>query len=266
MKDISYEELRKIQIDVLKYVHDFCIRHGINYSLAYGTLLGAVRHGGYIPWDDDIDIAMMRDDYERFAKEFNSEDSFYRFYDCRNDEKVNISFGKVADTRTMVIEGANTKNLGVAIDVFPIDDLCDTRVESQLLYRKFNLTKKLLILKCRKLSDVRCWWKKPLFAVVKAMTFWYQLHNIPLNITQRILKYRNPHSIFVGLVVDGGENEIVERRIWSAYQDTLFEGHHFMAIKDTDSYLKYAYGDYMKLPPENERVPKHDFYKMYWLD
>lgn len=266
MKEITYSELREIQLDVLQHVHDFCISHGIKYSLAYGTLLGAVRHGGYIPWDDDIDIAMLREDYERFAREFNKEQGYYHFYDCRNDKDVHIAFGKVADTRTMIEEGANTKNLGVAIDVFPIDDLCDTYEDSRKYYHSFDLAKNLLILKCRKVSDVRSWWKKPVFAVVKLFSFWYPLHQISLKMTERLMKHQNHKSHYVGLVVDGYENEIVERSVWSEFNNIVFENRSFMAVKNTDAYLRSEYGEYMQLPPEKERVPKHDFYKMYWLD
>ena len=73
MKEIKNDELRTIQLDILQNVHDFCMKHDIKYTLAYGTLLGAVRHGGYIPWDDDIDIAMLRPDYERFMQEYKND-------------------------------------------------------------------------------------------------------------------------------------------------------------------------------------------------
>ena len=101
MKEIKKDELRTIQLDILQKVHNFCISHNIRYSLAFGTLLGAVRHGGYIPWDDDIDIAMLRHDYERFRIEFK--DSVCQFCDCRTDKDIQIGFGKVVDTRTLVI-------------------------------------------------------------------------------------------------------------------------------------------------------------------
>ena len=73
MKEIKSDEMRNVQLDILQKVHDFCMSHGIRYTLAFGSLLGAVRHGGYIPWDDDIDIAMLRPDYERFRKEFKDD-------------------------------------------------------------------------------------------------------------------------------------------------------------------------------------------------
>lgn len=268
MKEITYSELRKIQLDILQYVNDFCLSSGIHYSLAYGTLLGAVRHGGYIPWDDDIDIAMLREDYERFAQLFNQEQSPYHFYDCRNDKDVHIGFGKVADTRTLVEEGATTKNLGVAIDVFPIEDLCDTFEHSKKYYQSFTFLKNLEILKCRKVSDVRSWWKKPFFIATKMLTCWYPLHRIPLSLTKRVMNHQNRNSKYVGLILGTSTkvSNIVKRSLWSEFDEIEFEGNSYMTIKDYYTYLTNEYGDYMKLPPEKERVPKHDFYKMYWLD
>lgn len=167
MKEIKNDELRTIQLDILQNVHDFCMKHDIKYTLAYGTLLGAVRHGGYIPWDDDIDIAMLRSDYEKFLKEYK--DDIYKFTECRLDKDVHIGFGKVEDTRTIVIEGGNTKNLGVSIDVFPIDDLCDTYEDSVAYFKSFKWNWLFRKAKYRELSIVKTWWKKSLFVFLS----WY---------------------------------------------------------------------------------------------
>lgn len=268
MKIISLEERKQLLLDILQKVDRFCRENSINYSLAYGTLLGAVRHRGYIPWDDDIDIAMLRSDYERFSKLFNKEKDVCRFYDCRNDKDVHIGFGKVVDTRTIVIEGARTKNLGIAIDVFPIDNLADTYEESLNYYKSYGFLKELLITKCRKVSEVRSLWKKPFFVLMKVVFAWYPLHEISLQMTKRLLHNQNLNSKYVGLVVGTTmkENQIIEREVWSEFQEINFEGHMFRAVKNCDIYLKREYGDYMKLPPEKDRVPKHDFYEMYWLE
>ena len=268
MKEITYSELRKLQLEILQDVHCFCKNHDINYSLAYGTLLGAVRHGGFIPWDDDIDIAMLRDDYERFAQEYNQNSHKYHFYDCRNDNHIHIGFGKVADTRTMVIEGGATKNLGVSIDVFPIDDLCSSYKKSLIYYKTFTIPKLLLVLKCRNVSDVRKWWKKIIFIMAKFFLCGIPIHHILMSMIKHILKHTNPSSNYVGLVLGSSTkaNNVVKRSLWSEFDEIMFEGKLFMTVKDYDTYLRNEYGHYMELPPEKDRIPKHDFYKMYWLN
>ena len=264
MKEIKYDELRVVQLNILQNVHNFCIAHDIKYTLAYGTLLGAVRHGGYIPWDDDIDIAMLRPDYERFMQEYK--DEVYKFTECRLDKDVHIGFGKVEDTRTLVIEGGNTKNLGVTIDVFPIDDLCDTYEDSVKYFRSFKWNWLIRKVKYRELSIVKTISKKIAVGLLKVVCIPFSVHSLTLKNVERALKHRNPHSKYVGLICDANvyEIEIMKRTIWSEYQTVSFEGKTIVAVKDTDGYLRSLYGDYMKLPPKEQQVPKHDFEAIYW--
>ena len=210
---------------------------------------------------------MLRNDYERFAHEFNQESNIYHFYESRTDKEVNLVFGKVADTRTMVIEGANTKNLGVAIDIFPIDDFRNTYEESQDYYNLLKFLKMVFILKCRKISEVRSWWKKPVYLATKLLFFWYPLHKMALYIINYLVRNRNENSLYVGFAMGLSKknNQIEERSVWTEYCEVLFEGHRFLAVKDFDKYLTREYGNYMQMPPEKDRVPKHDFYKMYWI-
>lgn len=264
MKEIKNDELRTIQLDILQNVHDFCMKHDIRYTLAYGTLLGAVRHGGYIPWDDDIDIAMLRSDYEKFLKEYK--DDIYKFTECRLDKDVHIGFGKVEDTRTIVIEGGNTKNLGVSIDVFPIDDLCNTYEDSVAYFKSFKWNWLVRKAKYRELSIVKSWSKKMAVVLLKFICFPFSAHHLTLTNIEKAIKHSNPHSKFVGLLCDVNvnEGEIMERAIWSGYQFVQFEDRKYMAISDMNAYLKHVYGDYMQLPPKEQQVPKHDFEAIYW--
>lgn len=266
MVQISNSELRKIQIDILQYIHEFCIENKIQYSLAYGTLLGAVRHRGYIPWDDDIDIAMLRPDYERFVSLFNGTYEIYTVAEARLDKDVALAFAKVYDNRTIIHESGNTKNLGVFVDVFPIDDLYNDYEDSVIYFNSFAKYRFILNVKCRTFSTVKKWWKIPFLAICKILYFNVNIHALSIKNINNAKSHTFPNSKYVALLISGAEkaNEIVERKIWNEFDLIEFEGHKFLCVKDTDSYLKHAYGDYMKLPPIEQQVPKHDFNGVYW--
>ncbi len=124
MKEIEIEELKRLQVDMLKCIDDFCVSNGIKYSLSSGTLIGAVRHQGYIPWDDDIDIMMLRDDYDRFVQMFNGSYSHLSLLAPELDWGYYAPYANVFDNRTLLQEGNNGHRgmqLGVKIDIFPID-------------------------------------------------------------------------------------------------------------------------------------------------
>lgn len=104
LEEIKIEELKRIQLEILDNVANFCEKNKINYWLDCGTLLGAIRHKGYIPWDDDIDIGMLREDYERFMKLYNKENEQYKFYCIENNKKFDYPHGKVIDTNTILYE------------------------------------------------------------------------------------------------------------------------------------------------------------------
>lgn len=264
MRKINIQELRGLQLNILQRVHNFCMSHEIHYSLAYGTLLGAVRHGGYIPWDDDIDIAMLRPDYERLRHEFK--DEYLHFCDCRDDENMIVGFGKIEDTRTVLVEGGAKERYGVNIDVFPIDDLCDTFDESFAYSKSFNLNRLIRLSKLRPLSLVKKWWKKPIIALLKFLFLPVSSHKLNIAAVEKAIKHVNSTSQYVGLVTDFvfGYQEIQERRIWTEFAPIEFEKHEFMAVKDYDAYLTRVYGDYMTLPPKEQQIPKHDFDDIYW--
>ena len=134
MKEITIEEKKRISLEILDVIHDFCKKNGIKYYLAYGTLLGAVRHKGFIPWDDDIDLVMSRPDYELFQKLFNVDG-----YTFVNEETKNIFplvFGKVFANNTFGVYNGISMNYGVAVDIFPLDGLPSDENEMLRLYRK----------------------------------------------------------------------------------------------------------------------------------
>ena len=123
MREIGFSEIKRVALDILKDVAHFCDTHDIRYVLAYGTMLGAVRHKGFIPWDDDIDIMMPRDDYNRFIKLYNDHNPRYQVYSIENDDSYTYTMAKVFDQETVMIDNTLWRNFdkaGVFIDIFPL--------------------------------------------------------------------------------------------------------------------------------------------------
>lgn len=135
IKDI--EEIKKIQLEILKYVDQFCSQNNIKYALGYGTLIGAVRHKGFIPWDDDIDIIMRRNDYNRFIELFSKETGRYKVWSHNLQTDYPIPYAKVTDEKTLKLEGTNYYvERGVDIDVFPLDDLPNDEKAVDKVFKK----------------------------------------------------------------------------------------------------------------------------------
>ena len=148
MKPIAdVNEMRKIQMDILLFIHQFCIDNGIQYSLAWGTMLGAIRHKGYIPWDDDIDIMMTRPEYDRFCKLFHDDRSVYKLYDVHTDKKWIYPFAKISDERTIRVEKNALDEIGINIDVFPIDFYADSYEDAMKALKRMKFRKKIYVAK-----------------------------------------------------------------------------------------------------------------------
>lgn len=266
MKKIDTEEIRRIQLDILNSIDVFCRKNNIKYSLAYGTLLGAIRHKGFIPWDDDIDIAMTRSNYERFITEFYDESNTYKIYNSRTDNDVNIFFTKISDTRTIVIEDGNSKNLGISVDLFPIDYLEDTYEDSIKHLYTYKKIVRLMTIKNRGVHAVKSFHKKIIISLLKVFLFFINKHKPALIFDSMVKKHKNRKAKYSCMIIDIDKNQIQESNIWENYINIKFEGKEYMAIEDFDTYLKCAYGDYMKIPPIEKRIPKHDFRGIYWIE
>lgn len=276
MKELSLQEIQSQSLEILQAVHDFCIAYDIKYSLAYGTLIGAIRHKGFIPWDDDVDIIMPRPDYERFIASFKSpglgiiseKDPDYYLNYCRVFDTV-----KTGSTTILPI-GKNYKG-GVWIDVFPADGVSDDQEEfarnigqvkknwmMQLRYR-YSLATLRDIVKTAGIKD---------FLILLAIKFSGQGRK-KLNLNNRIVRdnaTRIPygstqHWSQLAVLDDGVRNyQLVED--FDETVDVLFEGRTFQMMRGYDRVLRNIYGDYMQLPPENQRQPKHGHATLFWKD
>lgn len=264
------EQLKKVQgvlLDILKEVRRVCDENGIRYFLCCGTFLGAVRHQGFIPWDDDLDIGMLREDYERFcAVAPGALGEGFCLQSWYTDENYGLPFAKVRMKNTLYQEAKRSryKENGFFIDIFPFDYAPEDAMERQAYMRKLNTLFRLKLMK----AGARPWierdrinWKKRLGYGV------YQLWAL----------LRNSESLsreYDALAASRTDGSLVCRqrgltwldcfdaRLYRELASYPFEGEFFPGPGDFDAVLRVQFGDYMVLPPENEREDRHQIVRV----
>ena len=262
MRKIDVNELKYIQLDILKYVDHFCKDHNIRYYMSGGSLLGTVRHKGFIPWDDDIDIMMLRKDYDLFLKEFSKiENDEYQVNFLGRGTDYFFPYAKIENKRTIYNEIVNNAvEIGVNIDLFPIDDLPDSIIRQRILYWKAGLFLFLLNMKLIKVSPNRSCLKNMIIVFVRTVLKHTPLISIARIIDKTAQKYHGKIGKYCGVVVWGyGSKEITLRSDWAETIMMDFEGIQVPVPCGYDHYLSSLYGNYMQLPPQNKRVSHHDF-------
>lgn len=272
-KEIDIEELKGIQLNLLNEFHSICQKEGMRYSLGGGTLLGAVRHNGYIPWDDDIDVMMPRPDYDRFIDYcFNNTIPFGLLSFETNKKYVDLS-AKIYQKNTVIednVDYAKNDKLGVNIDIFPIDGLGDTYKKAKKAFKSTAFKRNLLIAaqwKKYKRSKTHSWYFEPFrfaFFVLSRLTNKANLFKSIQNKYKRINFDRAEYAAAIGGAYR--EKEILPKTVFTEYIDLPFENGLFKAIASYDTYLSSIFGDYMKLPPEEKRVSHHTFKAYYKED
>ena len=251
---ISESEHKQLELKILLYVADFCERNHIRYSLSDGTLLGAVRHHGFIPWDDDIDICMPRPDLERFIEIFDGGDDYEVL--GPEDPKARYFFAKVFNIHTVKIE-QNRENYndlgGVDIDIFPVDGTSDSIEEYQNLYRSIT---RMYYRQTLVASGLKGSWKH--FLQTAGFRLLYgNSQRIIQNAIKLCKKYDFDNSNFVAFYDQFSPGWRITDSLYKESVMLDFEGHKFRAMKGYDKVLHMQYGDYMTPPPENERVTHH---------
>lgn len=264
MKEIQIEELRDLQMQILDYVDAFCRKHAIKYTISGGTLLGAVRHGGYIPWDDDLDIQMLRAEYNRFTELWNMENNhgYFELVSIESGNNMGYPFGKVHDTRTTTFIG-QLERTGVFVDVFPVDNVIDdadfkrrhTRIKK--MYKNRSIALSILSISSAHLSLKQ--------RIKRFLMMSYKSYEeIAIDINNLAKKYYKEQTEYVFEMISGMQcKRIIAKEVFSSYIDFRFEDRTFMAVKDYDTYLERTFGNYMQLPPIENRKSVHLF-KAYW--
>lgn len=245
-------DIRQIQrkmLDIMLEVDRICEKYSLRYLLDGGTMLGAVRHKGFIPWDDDADIMMPRDDYDRFMKIAEKEMRVPYVFQCiENTREYPYNFGKVFDTSTVYTEKFTAKlniSHGIYVDIFPMD-----YVDQQDYLKHAEIIGHYTMLRYYKLGIS----KGPKAIIGKLLP----LSLINARATDH-MKYRKDKSRFVCKLCHHGKNK--PPIDISLFNDTIkvpYEDAHLRVPAAYDSFLTGRYGDYMKLPPQDEQVPCHN--------
>lgn len=265
MKELDITNIKKIQLNILCAVDEYCRENKIDYFIYYGTLLGAVRHKGYIPWDDDIDIAMFRKDYEIFIKNFNkSRNDQFQVLHSSIDKKFPYEFAKIHDKNTKIIENSAVKyEIGINIDLFVLDNF-PTVKSAERQYKKSFMARKILECKhiCLRSSDN--FFKKIAKVVLHFFANICSIYSCTNKINRIARRYEHsapPPLLCADVCQRWFLKENVLHKSWfNSIIYIEFEGKKFPAPKHYDKVLNSIYGLYMKLPPLEEQRSHHDYH------
>ena len=255
LDDVMLRKLQMIQLEMLVEVDRICKKCGIKYNIIAGTLLGAVRHGGYIPWDDDADVAMLRPEYEKFRKACKQEldASRFVFQDHRNTKGYRWGYGKLRRKDTLFLREHQehmSYMQGIFIDIFPLDGVPDNYFLRSMKNFECFCVRKILWSKVGKVAE-KNFFRRQVYKLLdkipeKDIFHYYHamIHHANRKRTRmvRILMFPTPND-------EWG----YYRRWYENSAGIEFEGVAFQGIKDCDSYLSFKFGNYMELPPEEKR-------------
>ena len=271
MRELTIRETQKVSLEILHTIASICEQEGFRYALIYGTLIGAIRHKGYIPWDDDVDIMMPRPDYELLLSYLKVHIQEYKYLKVFNREECPeypYMITRISDDRyELQMQNEKPFGMGVFIDIYPYDGLGNTPKEAL----KFGLRGDGLSSLCYQATREH-------FAIETTTSLLRKAIKFPVyfisklvgkdffqNKLEKLAGIKNyDENNYVGCVVwlSWGEKDIFERK-W--FEETIvvpFEQYSFRVPKYYDEVLRHEYGDYMKLPPEKDRIGHH-FYKVF---
>lgn len=254
---LDLQDIQTIELNMLVMFDRFCKKNNIEYSLAGGTLLGAIRHRGFIPWDDDIDVCIDRNSYSKLLnlKESLKNELNFILQGYLNVKVENAPFVKLVDTTLISKSNSEFFDSCLGIDIFPVDGLPDSNDELVGLYQKAKRLRRPISFACAAPTEEMSLWKKIIFGITPRF-----LRRCIICIQSKRLNrlnhsYRYGATRYVG-VLGWGQYGIGERIEFAEFNHKVFvefEGYSFLAMGCWDMYLKGLYGNYMKLPPTDQR-------------
>ncbi|MBQ9636512.1 MAG: LicD family protein [Prevotella sp.] len=275
MREMTTADIQGVSLDILRDVHQFCVENDIKYTLQGGTLLGAVRHRGFIPWDDDIDIAMPRPDYERFIHSYQSKKGYKVISrELPNSKNVMVGYARICEMEKTYVDTSfipwTDEKTGVWIDLFPLDgaenDL--NAFKRRIKRMKFTLFQvNTLRTVHNSFSDVSGYKKKVNLFIKKIVAPFCSIHAIDTFIEQcKKMSYDEANYYSNLSFLNYGIRERHRKDVLEETMPIPFGEEHFFIMKGYDEALRDKFGDYMALPPKEKQIPAHGFNRYYWVD
>ncbi len=261
-KVLSLAEVQSLELEMLIAFNEVCDKNGLYYTLCGGTLLGAVRHQGFIPWDDDIDVMMPRPYFEKLCDLIKSDSIVLpeglRAVSWFSDPSVDIPFVKIINDRTTVSEKYMDSDRHLWIDVFVMDGCPENMIKLNRMFKKQRWLRNVLVAKQTKPGTGKTRTKVLIKTILRFLTSLISAKNICISLDKLSKTYEFDNSEYVGCIQWGyGPQERVHRVEWMKPLYMSFEGKEFPVPSNYDEYLKGLYGDYMTLPPIEKRT-SHD--------
>lgn len=252
------KQVWQVEQEILDVIHEVCATHKLRYTLAYGTLIGAVRHGGFIPWDDDIDIIMPREDYEKLLSIWNdSVPAEYIMQNIRTNPDYTNTFSKVCKNHTTFLqdEGEAEKQYhkGIFVDIFPADRVAPGKVQNTIQYIACAVN--LLFSRGYTSGSVG------IIGLVEhvLLAFPKRMHSVLRHASEKVIRKWNTNDCldwFAPSTIEFAKH-YYPANLFEHMKTIKFNGQNYFCVADPDSFLRADYGDYMQLPSEEERVWKH---------
>ena len=235
MEKLTLEEKHGIILEIMSDIDKFCRDNNIRYTISAGTLLGAVRHGGFIPWDDDADLFMLREDFDRFVKIYKSDKYHLLFNTCSKEEFLCTGFAKVIDPNTYVVGSATQAKYGVYVDIFPLDSVPEEpKARHKYMHKVMRLHNRLyhrqqndLLSFIKSYYHSLDWWRRKCEEIVHSGLY-------------------DNSGLVAQMIGTNNYRTVVPKNWFDNLEEFEFEGRRFFGFKDTHAYLSMLYGaDYM---------------------
>lgn len=262
MNLLSLDEIKQIEFDLLKHFDTFCRENDIRYVLSNGTLLGAVKYKGFIPWDDDVDVLVPREDYDRLIATFQDGDGIC-LMSAEREPRYIYPFAKFCDTTTVKDETSldNGVTLGLNIDVFPLDTWDDDLENAKREARKIKKTISRLSLSKLRRPNAPSAIKRMAQAVLMVGCKLVGSQKFMRDLVAMSNRNDQAGSRYLGCKIwcIYGEREIIPAEVFADSVEVMFEGQAFPAPIGYDTYLRSLYGDYEQDPPADKQKTHHSF-------